>query len=1279
MTDDAPTPDGTRNNKDAVAAPQAADARTSTPEDISHVLSATTPDTAAEPRPENGGADDDDAESGEPESGPTADAVAESVEPQPAAEPADAGPVEADKDAESESADGENSAPEPDEAEAPVPDSDDARASEETEVSAGESDTIELEAVESQPGPADGEDPCPEPSVGESADADPEDPESGPTADAVAESVEPQPAAEPDEAELTTDAPAAEPDEAGPADGGDSAPVPDEAAEDSEEEPEAAESGDSEAGAEQAEDAAPEPDDETEASSKKSEPVESEASEAGAEPVEEDPGADEPAEPVEEDPEAVEDAESGAADIATTPVAETLAAMSARTPAEAEPTDDAAVEPESADGAADESAEAEDSAPEPDEAEDSEEEPEAAESGDSEAGAEQAEDAAPEPDDETEASSKKSEPAESEASEAGAEQAEDAAPGPDDETETDEPAGPADEPTEPEPVDGTAEDAESGAADIATTPVAETLAAMSARTPAEAEPTDDAAVEPESADGAADESAEAEDSAPEPDEAEDSEEEPEAAESGDSEAGAEQAEDAAPEPDDETEASSKKSEPAESEASEAGAEQAEDAAPGPDDETETDEPAGPADEPTEPEPVDGTAEDAESGAVDVATTPVAETLAAMSARTPAEAVVTETLETGASGPRASAASAETAAGAPAAEAPSDSASTAAAGSVPARIRTILVRTREALAELLHGRRPSRGVLAGIIGAGLLVLVWGGAAVATTQHIFAGSTVSGIDVGDMSPDEARQLVADQVGAELAQPVVLSVNDSTDTLVPAESGVTVDAAASINRLIGPTINPVTIIKRLSGTDVGAVTAVDSGELTNALNARLGTLATGTADAVVTLEGATPVVTPGANGTGMDVDASVKALSAGWPLGQAEITLVEGTARPAITDDDATTFVDSVLTPLLSDSLTVTAAGTTAEKTAAGKQVVLSPDQIADLTTISTDDGELSAVLDSQRLHDAIIDATGPIETEPTNAGWTIDGSAGGAAGARPQYVSPSPGEGIDMDALTQQLMDAGTTGTTSADRTVALTLITTQPEITTPEADWGIVEVTGEFATPFSSEPGRDQNLIRGAEQMNGQIVMPGETFSVEQALGPVDYEHGFTDAGVISNGQHVDALGGGLSQIGTTMFNVGFEAGMDDIEHHPHSYYFDRYPAGREATLWTGQKDVKFANSTPYAVLIQAWVADGEVHTRIWSTHYYDVSITSSDRYNYRPVQTITRPAGAGCQAYSGGNPGFDITVTRTRTAPDRAVPDDVLTTTYDADNNIACGGSGKSR
>ena len=684
---------------------------------------------------------------------------------------------------------------------------------------------------------------------------------------------------------------------------------------------------------------------------------------------------------------------------------------------------------------------------------------------------------------------------------------------------------------------------------------------------------------------------------------------------------------------------------------------------------------------------DETAEDVVPEPTDAVTTPVDETLAAMSALTPAEpAPSIEALGSAREAQSAEAESGETdlVRTADTADSASEDAPATAAGSASDAVEAALARSKDALARattavttLLRGHRPSRGVLACIVGLGLLVVVWGGAVVATTQHVFAGSTVSGVDVGDTSPDEARRLVADQIGSALARPVVVAVNDSTDTLVPADSGVAVDADASVDRLTGPTINPVTLIKRLSGTDVDAVTTVDSAELTAALNARLDTLATGTADAVVTIEGTTPVVTPGSDGTGLDVEASVKALSSGWPLGKESISLVGGTAKPAITDEDARAFVDAVLTPMLSDDITITASGTDVERVATGKQLVLTPNRLADVISVSTADGALSVDFDSQRLHDDVISAMGPIETQAVNAGWTIDGSATGAAGARPRYVSPSPGQGIDMDSLTQQLLDAGTTGSSSVARTIVIPMMITQPEIVTAEADWGVVEVTGEFSTPFNSEPGRDQNLIRGAEQMNGQIVMPGETFSVEEALGPVDYEHGFTDAGVISNGQHVDALGGGLSQIGTTMFNVGFEAGMDDVEHHPHSYYFSRYPAGREATLWTGQKDVKFANSTPYAALIQAWVADGEVHARIWSTHYYDVSITSSERYNYRPVQTITRPAGAGCQSYSGGSAGFDITVTRTRTAPDKTPPDDVLTTTYDADNNIECGGTTK--
>ena len=830
------------------------------------------------------------------------------------------------------------------------------------------------------------------------------------------------------------------------------------------------------------------------------------------------------------------------------------------------------------------------------------------------------------------------------------------------------------------PQDGSAVEAEEAEAeeagaeskDAVAAPVGEALAAMSAPTPAEAPQSDETFGSVDDQPGAATDEAEAD----EADESEADEADAAGAASGDDAAQSEPANgEDSPEGAAEGEPAVDEDENAQSEPEPADGESTDSE---PEDETdETAEESASVDEEASQDGSSVEAEEAGAESKDAVAAPVGEALAAMSAPTPAEALQPDEIPAPAGDEPAADEAARTAGASDSSGSSDGAAPVAAADSTSAKVKAALAKAKAALTELLHGRGPGRGMMACIIGLGLLVLIWGGAAIATTQHIFAGSTVSGIDVGDMSPAEARQAVDDQVGAALTYPVILTVNDSTDTLVPADSGVAVDADASVDRLVGPTLNPVTLIKRLSGSDVDAVTTVDTEALTAALNERLDTLATGTADAVVTLDGTTPVVTPGATGTGLDVDASVKSLSADWPLGQEAIALASGTAKPAITDEDAQTFVDSVLTPLLADDLTITAVGTSAEKTATGKQLVLSPEQIASLTTISTADGELSAVLDSQRLHDDLIAAMGPIETQAVNAGWTIDGSATGAAGAKPQYVAPSSGEGIDMAALTQQLIDTGTTKSASADRTVAIPMTTTEPDTTTPEADWGITEVTGEFATPFNSEPGRDQNLIRGAEQMNGQVVMSGQTFSVEEALGPVDYEHGFTDAGVISNGQHVDALGGGLSQIGTTMFNVGFEAGMDDVEHHPHSYYFDRYPAGREATLWTGQKDVKFTNSTPYAALIQAWVADGQVHTRIWSTHYYDVSITSSERYNYRPVQTLTRPAGSGCQSYYGGNPGFDITVTRTRTASDKTVPDDVLTTTYDADNNIECTGSAK--
>ena len=539
------------------------------------------------------------------------------------------------------------------------------------------------------------------------------------------------------------------------------------------------------------------------------------------------------------------------------------------------------------------------------------------------------------------------------------------------------------------------------------------------------------------------------------------------------------------------------------------------------------------------------------------------------------------------------------------------------------------------------------------GCAVLLLAWGGIAWWTTQHIASGTSVSGVDISGLSPKEARDRIGKEVGGRLAQPVTLTVGQGHSELVPSNSGVSVDADASVKRLTGFTLNPLTLGHRLSGQRTDAVIRVDAATLRGALEDRVSSMANGAVSATVTLEGTKPVTTPASNGVGLNVDASLKQLTGSWPLGKQTIAMPEGTAVPAITDEEATTFVDGTLTPLLSSGLTVDAASANTQGKATGAAAAFSPHDTAGMLRISSEGGALSATFDTTALHDAVVARVGQVETPAQNATWKIDGSAAGAPGAQPQYVPSAQGNLIDTAALSESLLKAGTSATDVAGRTVTLPMVVAEPTVTTPQNEWGITEVVGEFATPYNSgDAPRTQNLTRGAELVNGSVVKPGEVFSLEQTLGAVDYAHGFADAGVIQNGQHVDSMGGGLSQVATTVFNAGF-------------------PAGREATLWTGNLDVKFTNSTSQSVLVQAWLDGEQIHVRLWSTKYYDVSITSSDRTNFRPVRT-ERGSGPDCQPSSGGQQGFDITVTRTRKHDGKALPDDVLTTKYDGDVNVIC-------
>ena len=188
--------------------------------------------------------------------------------------------------------------------------------------------------------------------------------------------------------------------------------------------------------------------------------------------------------------------------------------------------------------------------------------------------------------------------------------------------------------------------------------------------------------------------------------------------------------------------------------------------------------------------------------------------------------------------------------------------------------------------------------------------------------------------------------------------------------------------------------------------------------------------------------------------------------------------------------------------------------------------------------------------------------------------------------------------------------------------------------------------GEFTTGgFAQDSGR--NIRRAAEVINGMIVKPGETFSLNGATEPRNASNGYVEAGIISEGHASRGVGGGVSQVATTLYNAAYFAGMTDVTHKPHSFYISRYPPGREATVFEGAIDMKFRNDSPTGVMIQTAWTPTSLTVRLYGTKRYDVTSSTGPRTQPDGADQGRRsPPGQPCVA-SQGAPGFTVTDTRT--------------------------------
>lgn len=127
--------------------------------------------------------------------------------------------------------------------------------------------------------------------------------------------------------------------------------------------------------------------------------------------------------------------------------------------------------------------------------------------------------------------------------------------------------------------------------------------------------------------------------------------------------------------------------------------------------------------------------------------------------------------------------------------------------------------------------------------------------------------------------------------------------------------------------------------------------------------------------------------------------------------------------------------------------------------------------------------------------------------------------------------------------------------------------------------------------YGSIAPRLHNVTVASKKLNGAIIPPGENFSFNQTVGEINHDTGFQPAYVIRSGRTLLEFGGGVCQVSTTTFRALLDAGVNITRRLPHSYRVSYYEIdnkpGYDATVYSGNVDLRFENDTPGHILIMA--------------------------------------------------------------------------------------------
>jgi vancomycin resistance protein YoaR len=473
------------------------------------------------------------------------------------------------------------------------------------------------------------------------------------------------------------------------------------------------------------------------------------------------------------------------------------------------------------------------------------------------------------------------------------------------------------------------------------------------------------------------------------------------------------------------------------------------------------------------------------------------------------------------------------------------------------------------------RWPWRAVLYSLAALVLALIALGLVYSGSATQIADGVRLAGVDVGGMTAAEAERALEQRASGLGTSPVVFTADGHRWAIQPAKLEVRIDWGEAARRAVAAGDGPIGVrglerLKiRLFGTDVEPRPDYYEPALRFQVSQMAEEVDVPPRDAAIALRSNGPVVVPAEDGLILD-------------RGEAEQVVLDALAgferRPVVLPirREEPEVVASELAPALAQTRTALSAPVLIVHGSASWRVT--PRDLAGLLVLPAK-GETKLRVGGPAATRYLENLSRGVAERPRSADFAVTTSG------RVRVVPAQDGRDLDVPATAKALLAAALSET---NRRAKLVITPIEPRLTTEEAKGlGIRRQLASYTTLYSGTNDRIRNLQLAIQALDGTLVPPGGTFSFNRAVGPRTKERGYRPAPVIVNGEYEDGIGGGVSQVGTTMFNAAWEAGLKITERTAHALYISRYPLGRDATVVYPDIDVRFRNDTPRHIYVQA--------------------------------------------------------------------------------------------